>query len=1176
MEGWRDIPKEVNQSGSVEEIAKSIFIHTNQEPDLIWTDYYHFLTIRGDKYKSIIQDFDDIELVTQVSRFSPEEFRRKFDGVSTVISKMSSVNTSNKDFLQVINDSTLSPKKKFTLLKQTTLAMDDEDTDVDLLSALLDSAVAEVSRSAGPDFEDNSYTLLTEDDIAFLIKFAQLIVSEFQNSNYLEEYNFKTAEMIQERDSLKESFEEETEFIRARDLVEDSNADLTDKIYETVECIVQLTDTSIDIEKVFNQLELSLTAPLVGLYTPDLGHRVKTLKNIKSHVNDTELRDWVLNSKGDKLTIRKRQGLMVVFKVIDKWCTGYLTSKGIFNVTVNVNKFSVPPATLESITLRLKKAVQGIADSFIVQTVDVQMYTYSGNTEYINKEIVNWLLNRASTSKIFKKIKVLSTLFVSLEHVKTGKRVNVEDNHLIESKTKVTLHSVSTTEARLITTDLLGVFKVKDNTNTGISNKRDTRVSKESGIKALRRTTGVTFDSRICQKDRQPVRIDSAEGIDKNRVVNFKGELFYCPTEQYKYMGFTSKDGNPCCFKKPQESTVKFAKFARPERLDTIVRPSNYKVVVDEGDGGKEYLVLLNTEDNKYYYLDYNDVFTEITDPKVLDRIETRIGKLPEGETIFLPPVSLNSLTAPSKKGACAYKPSFTWPITELNDLCRLHPKHPTFGYNAKSVPCCFGARVGPPASIPETQASGPSTNVYYIKTTSKVLEPQRVGTMLPSLKGTVLEGLFRMGVNRPSGLLNAVARWLSLVNASDLRMKLYTHLSENPSVFGSLGQSSTTLKKYLEKILDTESQLDFKDIGLLVSKVFNMNLVVIDVVNDQPRLLCGVPIKQNRDTCVVLKYGDIHELVIQDSSKLDSSVFKDTSDIILAFVTQLLTGCKKRYSEQPESIKPAPNAKKLVERFRDKVKYQVDNGYYKTTLLVFTDGLLFPVRETGLLPGIETIAEDKVPLCSLERLVIGLDEYLGEGIITGVTTTDGMIDSAMTIYGIQIPVLPEKYNKQFPEVAYRYYTGVNALLNPENREVAWESGAGGKLGVIGERSSPESKYIRNVETLKAKIIQVQANISTSMTGDIVEAVKKIVLNTRLSRQKKVVLLKGILPEYTGPEQNPSELEFCLSYIATEILNDTVDFNFLNGKLYGDISKSFIYREGEVLLTSLDDFLREL
>ena len=708
----------------------------------------------------------------------------------------------------------------------------------------------------------------------------------------------------------------------------------------------------IKLSHVFNTFELTNDIPFIAFNdTPKRDPKVKIFNRLIDTLSEQAIKSWILNEKRGELSYKKVRGIMLKYKIPElkstrsqnDYITVTINESGYFIVKISFTEED-SQNSIEKITDIAKGCINniitilnGMYNIFLhskrlkpISEMDVLIHS-------INSTIsTNFLINKTRFRKMFTKFEI-SRLFedkdistkdkrldmISMYYKRIGKRdteegeserlgitVNVKDNPFKLKSSSITIYDgYSLLQSEVILNHIIITTLLTEKKDTGFeleSEEESDQVLKErSNTKSVRSKGGKIFSSK-CQKPRQPI-IDDNLQVEPFRVLEYESNRYICPGDKWKYPGFTS-DNRVCCYDEEGKGMVK---MLSTKILETRVQPSNFIVnIKGEGTSFDTYVIKNlsdDSSDDNFYYLDRSNKdfpLIKINDQNIVQYVID--NQFRDNESIWLKEIQLSDLIMKPNKSNCGDQPDFqNEDITNIHSSCAIHSNARIFGYNNKSLPCCFDK---PRAVYNVFKIADTQKNKKHILKTDKLLDAKRQG-LLPKGLNTLFNELIRdnrhIQSNNESGgaflrwgvyqnklsFLNCIVECLSdrqdvrINNTSELKRILVNYLKESPAEFHALNNGNisfkyNTLDNYIRSINDETNIIHWSDIIDLVQTVIGCNIMIIDIpaIETQStinydytnmKIVCNLNIKQTitKPFIVLIKKQKSFELVVQDSS---------------------------------------------------------------------------------------------------------------------------------------------------------------------------------------------------------------------------------------------------------------------------------------------------------------------
>jgi len=773
----------------------------------------------------------------------------------------------------------------------------------------------------------------------------------------------------------------------------------------------------------------------------------------------------------------------------------------------------------------------------------------------------------------------------------------------------------------------------------------------------------INYDSKKCQSGRQPIVdldnytpifkktdqiIDLPNNLPKLKsyVLNYKNKQFKCDanlSSKFKdiklkedelnkllkspgdiYPGFTV-DGIICCFSKNQESDEVFIKHINPESLYINIKPSNYRIKINDHYSTFALYIPPPNNFSGYYYLSEKVPIklVKITNKNIilkLDNIEKG------GKKIWLDEITLSKIIYPSSKEECNIQPN----LNNRLSPCEHHALFPYFGYSAKSLPCCFESERL--QFITKQKKYGNVKSNYIITNPNRVLSKEDQRGILPNNINSILtyyypeSNFYRIGFNQhPASFINAVL--LSIKNEQnfknfiDFKKNIISYLTND--IFKQLNNGDLLLKyKTLDVFLNklNNNLLDENELINLLESFTKYNIIILDNTNSDKniKISCRNSIRFNyyNRTIILFKHKSFeYELIISISKEKDSEeiqiddinyLFNSESLLIKFFIKYLEKSCivKNNYPENWNFIELLDSTTILQTKLQGKwkLKYQLVNTFNKVNLLVTENNFIIPIKESGILSKDNNILPQKQinyyidnpsELLTLKQYEKYLQEF--NKIFLQNCYIESIVDSKynniggiITNYGYIIPYFKEnKEEGNFKKESFYYYPEIDYVLNDIQDDSYININSNYENYKFLQYNLKNNIY--NVKVILGKLIKSSPN--SELRDYIYETIK----STEIPRIKKINIILEIFYQFRDfwnslikvdllsmlftndnvyiINLSKSKISFIFHYIIQEMLDDNIENLLLNNIITSDIIKQneIIKRNNESLLIGIVD-----
>lgn len=512
------------------------------------------------------------------------------------------------------------------------------------------------------------------------------------------------------------------------------------------------------------------------------------------------------------------------------------------------------------------------------------------------------------------------------------------------------------------------------------------------------------FNSRSCQKARQPVISDTIEPLPGSYAITYKGHRIVCDNPEHPYPGVNARKGF-CCFSTDQRGTDKYAERLG-EDTNFLIQPSN---ILFNGN-----IVFMKSE--KLFYVkdgDYKKLPVQAS--KEIMKKEAEANS--RGNTYFLSEVSFNKLLFPPQKKNC---PNISQDALG-NFVC---PDNYTLGVAQNGTPCCF---VHEPRKLFPLSVSVPviNMNTSHQISTDKILSPGRIGLIngdAQKLLGAIMPGfrMFRYGVNQTAdNFLNAAAfvlRRRTLDIKADIMKKL------DQSMFlslwnGEVASRFENIKMFRAFLTNQSVRKSYEEYWDLLATSEHVNILLIDY--DAQSIVCRPrgAIVMSRPVVPILKIKNSYEPVIftNDRGEIQPvpatvpAIVKDVLSFSCTSVTNI-------------------DAKNLRYQIMDRVSKN------KVRFLITKDNFYIPVSESmGPIAGVPVRSMSKRKPSA--KNIIEKAPSMNVNVTGQVLDDSGMVVGLLTSKMIVIPVRKEKALVNVPIVDYNYIGDADKKFSTKIKE---------------------------------------------------------------------------------------------------------------------------------------------
>lgn len=1021
---------------------------------------------------------------------------------------------------------------------------------------------------------------------------------------------------------------------------------------------------------IFNYLELTERIPFVAYNDSSRRDpKVKVYNRLVNTVSNNIIKSWILNERRQELSYKKVRGFMlkyripdlIVERIQDSYATvtldenGYFVVKMSFSETDNETSIEKVKTVVVTMINDIIKTLNELYGVFLhskrlqhVNTTDTIVHSLNATltTHFlINKNRFRKMFTRYEISKLFEdkdvSVRDKRSDMISMYYKKIGRRetesgdserlgitVNVRDNPYQLRSSLITIYDgysiqqLTTIANQIIITSLLGESKEVGEFELESEEETDQVLRERSNIKAVRSRGGKIFSSK-CQKPRQPV-IDDTLQADPYRILEYEGNRYVCPGDTWKYPGFTS-DNHVCCYDEPGKGMVR---MLNTQILETRVQPSNLVITVTDPESGVRFdtfaIKMLSDvetqrDTSEYYYLDRTRTdfpLVAITDPELIRTIR-ETSERPGEETVWLREVPLSDLIMKPNKSNCGEQPDFErYDVGDINAVCSHHAGNTIFGYNNKSLPCCFDK---PRPLYTLFKRVDTTSSKKHILKTDKLLDAKRQGVLPKGLNTLFNEiirppggTLLRWGVYQNKlSFLNCIVECLSersdvnITSTTELKRVFINYLRKNPSEFnrlngGNIALKYSTLEDYITAIDDKTKVVPWTDIIDLAQTVIGCNIVVIDIPTVETQstitydytntqIVCNMQIKidTNKPFVILLKKRDSFEIVVQDSTvSWDPATQREAvapvgpkrkqvlrfvfvydpkatpATNIANFLVDYYQSSCVRENEYPEtfmydSMYTLDEVVKMLEPTRHKILFQLVNSFNKATFVVTKRGLVIPIKETGMSPTLHwaTVHSfiEKQKALPIAQLQRLLDEY------------NALPDvKQMQFLGATTETTTVGSNDGNVSVYTGLMTNFGQIL-PVKREPVTDDKTIQQLPI---------KYYPEVDSyLAGKVTDDSQNNTSTVWNSNIREQKATVFNLQKTLAKKISndsALKTTITDIVKDTQTPRIQKidslvkvfqsvvkdadpFYLKHIANDVINDNIENLLLNNMVVSEI-----------------------
>jgi hypothetical protein len=821
--------------------------------------------------------------------------------------------------------------------------------------------------------------------------------------------------------------------------------------------------------------------------------------------------------------------------------------------------------------------------------------------------------------------------FEDVDSDRKGITVNIKDNPFEEDSSIITIYGGYNTNQLIVIVKQLVILSLlieKDLDDILDEDEpRRMKLKEKSNIKFLRKQ-GAYVQSTKCQKDRQPI-ID-IDGTLKplTYALDYDNKKYVCPNPEYAYPGFTP-DNILCCFKNDQQRRPVFIRNTKSKNFDIIVQPSNFsvrvldkktnefydtfaiKMVSDIGDVGS-----LENE-SKYYYLDEKNELVQIIDEATINILD----EADEGEnSIWLDNVPLTRIITEPPKNRCNLQPKVNDKSTDINKPCEHHVKNKIFGYNLNSYPCCFDKK----REIYNTRKRKEfDITKQHILKSDKILDYQRIGSLPPGIdklfneiiEKKESETYYRMGIMQSrwsffNAILLAIKNQVDgtiINNSTEFKRYLANYLNLHPSEFdrlnsGNISLKYTSLENYINVLNNLNTNIIWNDVIDIIGRVIKCNILIFDIpytVTESTnifdynniKLICNINVQIDKDKpfIILIKKQKTFETLIKithedtQQPKIDFELNYSKDDTIktnpINFLLDYYTSSCIKENVLPETFMfdELYTFKELVSLLKNtpyNIKAQFVNPFNKVDLVVLNNGVIIPIKETGIVDNISFIKFGEKVVNSSK--ILNIDQYKSNMIdinklldkskqikVLGATVLDEMYTSILTNFGQLIPVQKTEVDESddIKILPFKYYWDVNDYLSGEKSDL-----------------NMQKRYNDNLALFKDIVFKIKKFLAQQLLENPSDKEFIIELNKRtdISNGKKIELMIVILNKHLANMQDLPDknvLDFILRHVSLEIINDNRENLLLNNLITSDVfnPNEIIKRNEESIWLNIDD-----
>lgn len=1049
-----------------------------------------------------------------------------------------------------------------------------------------------------------------------------------------EEYidQFISSVSLKSKDIIKNTTNEK--FLEQATIYTFDTINALDTVYSDISFIIkgsELTSRNfIKIQNIFNTFELSENIPFIALSKKQTeissdGIRasapfIKIHNTLIESVDGREIKSWVLNEKKklDKagvegaISYKIIKGLLIKSKIEEfsnihghNYLTINIMPTGI--IYANVKFKQANSFTIENITEFVKQNI----DNVISQLNEMGgIFLYSQHLNYTKDSSVqvhqfdsvittDFFINRSKITSIlnnkndfFETKDTKGTDFLSLNYLKDPYSksaghiftINIKDNPFVKDSSIITIFGAKTEQQINIILLELSIFNdLGENKILRFTDIQKRKAVKAKSKKKLLKESGVNFDSRTCQGERIPSLIEEYSPNDKSNLLVTKkirgaeqSRVYKCNDDSYTYPGFT-KYNTVCCFKNNQTGNENFIRNIDSESLNILVQPSNKKVKI-----GKEITLALKISDGEstdqflFYFINKDNKLEKITDLKLNETLSST-------NNIWLDPVPLSNILYPSSTKYCAHTPDLV-NRENINSPCDNHKDQLFFGYNTKSIPCCFDRER--PVTINLKKKEIDWSNQYILKS-DKLLNYKKLGylsdTLLNIFSNLTKEMYYRMGViQNNSSFLNAIILSLTYTDKSNIKPSgiydfkniIVNYLNDNTLDFKKSRDGNTfnkygTLDNYIESIKSKTNIIHYQDTLDIIEKIIKCKIILLDVSNDTSKIVCTKSL-QEYDNNIILLYkkntneDDISavytfELIVSIKDSSLYTVFSNDNEIIKFLKDYNNSSCIKE--NQPPTEFTYTELPHYTEINKD-IKYQVVNIFNRTSLLMDSKNKLIPIAESGIIADIPILEYTKM-IKDFKKYLISIKNYSDYTHVVK-TNIDGII-GIVSKYNYIIPCLDDTRTSA-SVLPYIYYLDIDE-----------------KLATATDQDQSNTKYLLEHENINKILFNIKVVIGYRLSSDksnyseAKDYILSIIKHTELTRIEKINSIVYILNQLKSIDRHiklsNEQKRFLLEIIANEMINDNVENLILNNIITTSTfnKNEVIKRPDESVLLNIDE-----
>lgn len=947
----------------------------------------------------------------------------------------------------------------------------------------------------------------------------------------------------------------------------------------------------IDLMKLFNIMELDENIVMCA-YEKD--KNMMPLVKINKSINDKNLiKNWIfnINKKNEKYTFKKIKGLTIKYIKNDIITSIGILRNGIVNIRI---ESEIKIKDVKNIINNINEIIVKINEYSVfkksqrlemidIKKITIDTYSVSICTKrMINLESFKNMMRRYDINEFFILKDVISETTLSIYYTilgitdgeRKGITINMTTNNKKTNSTRIEIHSgIFINQITSILQKIYLINKIIEK-NEGVLIEETGKVIGESNVKELRKKGGEILSTK-CQKQRQP--IIGGVPLEGSYKLEFKGQTYTCPTKEYPYPS-VNKYNIVCCFKKDKRNNIN-------EENEFEIQISNIEIK-------QNCFVIL--KDNILYYVDFNNkeslennIIFQLTkqEQEEFQRIKLELEN--QGIiNIWSQPIPLKRIFKTGLKTVCIKHPEFP-----KQNPCSRYSKNNKLGFTKDGYPCCFN-EIKMDFSLNENELLK-----QHILKTDSVLSNQRIG-ILPD----ILHKMFDKFKSKDNvsfvriGVLNHSLIYIVIfILKTEFKINIATvydlanYINENVSEieFGNINNENDvkTKTEMLEMIVNNINNEKLEKLlrKFLMVK-FNINQVIFDIpfVKNKSTIIydyknikidCSMD-KRNGGSYVFLMRKDIYyEIIIQTSgdNTINSVFNNENNKILIEFIEKYINETCIKKIELPEtyiydSLYSLKEITMYLLNTRYEIKYQVMNNFNKIIYVGTKNKVLIPIKSEYKVENLQDIKITEIEM-NIEKIIKEYDEInkiidkrKGTRKINVIGFTK---DGLMTNFGIVIPNLSPN---------------LNINLNLDMNIIKIDNNINNNT----EIKTPYDEYYEMIMKIKRYIydIKIKLGIIFSKNEELVKYVENIIKDKKMSRYKKVKTIEKILwklDEYLKFKtivKQENFIEFIITSIAIEIVNDTIEMNILNNNIVLEYLDSYILRDNEKLITHMDEMLK--